>query len=88
MELFIYLIRELIELSPNPAKDKLDIKMKGRLPGKRTLSIISVNGSLAQEQNLPYSDVYQIDITNLKRGIYQLVISNGIDSQSISFIKE
>jgi gliding motility-associated-like protein len=84
----VYLIRELIELSPNPAKDKLDIKMKGRLPGKRTLSIISVNGSLAQEQNLPYSDVYQIDITNLKRGIYQLVISNGIDSQSISFIKE
>lgn len=84
----VYLIRELIELSPNPAKDKLVIKMNGRLPGERSVRIISANGAVVADQILPGQNECQLDISWLKSGFYLLVINNGIESQSISFIKE
>ncbi|MBK6966295.1 MAG: T9SS type A sorting domain-containing protein [Bacteroidales bacterium] len=83
----VYLIRDLIELSPNPAKDKLVIKMNGRLPGERSLQIISANGAVITSQILPAQNECQLDISQLKSGLYMLVINNGIESQSISFIK-
>ncbi len=84
----VYLIRDLIELSPNPAKDKLVIKMNGRLPGERSIHIVSANGAVAADQVLPALNECQLDISRLKSGLYMLVINNGIESQSISFIKE
>ncbi len=84
----VYLIRDLIELSPNPAKDKLVVKMNGRLPGERNVKIVSANGAVVAVQILPAQNECQLDISHLKSGLYMLVINNGIESLSISFIKE
>ncbi|KAF0200555.1 MAG: hypothetical protein FD170_3441, partial [Bacteroidetes bacterium] len=40
------------------------------------------------DQILPGQNECQLDISWLKSGFYLLVINNGIESQSISFIKE
>ncbi|KAF0202484.1 MAG: hypothetical protein FD170_1951, partial [Bacteroidetes bacterium] len=73
----VYLIRDLIELSPNPAKDKLVIKMNGRLPGERSVRIVSANGAVVADQILPGQNECQLDISWLKSGFYLLVINNG-----------
>ncbi|MBL7906098.1 MAG: gliding motility-associated C-terminal domain-containing protein [Bacteroidales bacterium] len=84
----VYLIRDLIDLSPNPAKDKLVIKMNGRLPGERSLRIFSANGMLVLNQLVPDQNELVLDISKMNSGFYLLVISNGTVSQSVSFIKE
>jgi gliding motility-associated-like protein len=83
----VYLIRDLIELSPNPAKDKLVIKMKGRLPGERSLQVMSVHGRVLAETTFS-SENFELDISGFKRGFYLLRISNQMDLLNLKFIKE
>jgi gliding motility-associated-like protein len=83
----VYLVREMIELSPNPAVQQIMINMKGCLPGERTLQISSVQGvSFFQES---FSDeIFKVDISKIKPGIYFVKISNGKDQQYLKFVKE
>ncbi len=62
--------------------------MNGRLPGERSVQIISANGAVITSQILPDLNECQLDISRLKSGFYMLVINNWIESQRISFIKE
>ncbi len=83
----VYLIRDLIELSPNPAKDKLVIKMNGRLPGERSLQLISVHGKVLAETTFS-SENFELDITGFNPGLYLLRISNQREILNLKFIKE
>jgi len=83
----VYLIRDLIDLSPNPAKDKLVIRMNGRLPGERNVRIVSANGVLVLNQLLPDLNELQLDISRLKSGLYKIIISNESENQTATFIK-
>ena len=83
----VYLIRELIELTPNPAKERIQIRMNGRLAGERTLRICSIDGICIIEQKFN-NEIYETDISALKHGMYIVEISNGSDQQFLRLIKD
>ncbi|KAF0200554.1 MAG: hypothetical protein FD170_3440 [Bacteroidetes bacterium] len=83
----VYLIRDLIELSPNPAKDKLVIKMNGRLPGERIVQVISVHGRVLSEATVS-GETFELGVSGFSPGLYLLRISNQMDVLNLKFIKE
>lgn len=83
----VYLIRDLIELSPNPAKDRLVVKMNGRLKGERSVQLISVHGKVIFEVSVS-SETFDLDVTGINPGLYLLRISNQRDILNLKFIKE
>jgi gliding motility-associated-like protein len=83
----VYLFRDLIDLTPNPASQKIMIRMNGRLPGERVASISSIDGISLFETNFS-GETLEADVSMLKPGLYFLRISNGIDRQYLKFIKE
>jgi gliding motility-associated-like protein len=83
----VYLIRDLIELSPIPVKDNLVIRMNGRLPGERTIRVMSIYGQVISELSSS-GDLFEIDVSGLASGTFFLRISNQKDVLNVKFIKE
>lgn len=83
----VYLIRDLIDLSPNPAKDNILIQMSDNLSGERLLQIFSMDGALINQMYLPQEREYLLDISQLKNGPYLITIINGAEIQCSTFIK-
>ncbi len=84
----VYLIREMIDLSPNPAEDKLKVKLHGWLPGERMIRIFKADGVMANDHIFSDLDEITFDVSGLKNGFYILVINNGIECRSVSFLKQ
>ncbi|MFZ4464608.1 MAG: LamG-like jellyroll fold domain-containing protein, partial [Bacteroidales bacterium] len=83
----VYLIRDLVELSPNPAKDKLNLKMNGRLAGNRTIQVISLQGKVLLKEESA-DDKIELNIEELQPGMYVIQITNSLDLLNLKFIKE
>jgi len=83
----VYLFRDLIDLTPNPASHKIMIRMNGRLPGERTASISSIDGICLFEAKFS-GEMLEADVSMLKPGLYFIWICNGKDQQYLKFIKE
>ena len=83
----VYLIRDLIELAPNPVKQIVNISMKGRLSGNRIFRIISVQGDILLERTSS-DEIVEMDVSQLKSGIYFMQINNNQDILNLKFIKE
>lgn len=81
---------ELIELEfqtklfPNPAKDHLFIESNLQIVN---VAVLDINGRMIFEKN-DGSTIHSIDISNLKRGIYLVVITDGANGITKRFIKE
>ena len=83
----VYLIRDVIDLYPNPASANLKVQTKGRIPGERNVKIFSLNGDLKME-TITSSDDFSFDISQLLPGVYFLEISNGTEKSITKFIKQ
>ena len=70
---------------PNPAKNELHIKDQGNRQGS-VVYIYNMQGQLCHTQNLTGRG--QVDISKLKAGLYQLVLINGMQRFSASFVKQ
>jgi hypothetical protein len=70
-----------VEVFPNPAEDRISVKIKDKNQGIITLRLTDLNGrSISQEEVTKEMDeqVYSFNLTNLNRGVYNLqVISEG-----------
>lgn len=67
---------------PNPAEDRINIKLNGTYPEIKSVQIYTVLGQLVKEVNLSQST--SINISDIQTGIYFLVINN----QMKIFVKE
>ena len=84
---------DICAIYPNPASDKLNILLHSERSTKPLdIQIYDQTGRLILSKS--YSDkdtlnlVYSIDISELKVGIYHIVIANGHKSTSKTFVKE
>ena len=84
-------VSESMTVFPNPANDVLNISLTGHSDEAISIGIYSFSGQLLITQHLSHTttgDVTSLDISDLKPGIYLLVMMNGNgSSQSIKFEK-
>jgi gliding motility-associated-like protein len=83
----VYLVRELVELSPNPVIGMLKVDTKGQMPGDKTLKIVSAAGQVLMQQKAS-GEIIELDLTGLEPSVYLLQISNGQDQLNLKFIKQ
>jgi pimeloyl-ACP methyl ester carboxylesterase len=74
----------LTKLFPNPAKDHLFIESNMQIVN---FNILDINGRMIFEKN-DGSTIHSIEISNLKKGIYLVEITDGANSITKRFIKE
>ncbi|MTI30950.1 M43 family zinc metalloprotease [Xanthovirga aplysinae] len=78
-----------INIYPNPAPNgKFSVEFSNELKSTTTLSILDVTGKLLYSKSIelkPGANKEQIDISNLPKGLYYLVIngSNGVNTQKV-----
>jgi S-formylglutathione hydrolase len=61
---------------PNPANNKISITCPGKFQGEVQLSIISINGLLIQKDKFQNQDRFEMDVSNVAKGIYLLRIQS------------
>ncbi|MBL7906342.1 MAG: gliding motility-associated C-terminal domain-containing protein, partial [Bacteroidales bacterium] len=83
----VYLIRDLIDLTPNPVVDKLVVSMNGRLAGRKHLRILQVSGKELFVTDFD-GDSLTIDTSWLDKAMYIMQISNETDMVNVKFIKD
>jgi gliding motility-associated-like protein len=84
----IYLIRDLIELTPNPVKSIVKVNTKGQIIGKKTIQIFSIQGVELFKEDFS-NDIIEIDLSTFKSGIYIMQISNNLqDLKNLKIVKE
>lgn len=76
-----------IEISPNPAKDKLFLNLNSTNEGFEKFHIVDLNGKSVLNFDLALfkgNNINQIDITNLNNGVYFLISNkNSIEPQKL-----
>ena len=64
-------IKESTQIWPNPANEKLFIKLPTEVPGKSVnISITDMSGLMVYNQKTDYENLIELDIQSLKPGIY------------------
>lgn len=78
-----------LQIFPNPAKDILHVQVTGS-NGKAILQIIDVNGRKVEEQriNLNGTTSVAIDINDLPKGTYNLLLKSSTLNEHEKFIKQ
>jgi len=78
-----------ITLFPNPVLDVMNIQSTSMIGSVGLIEIISMEGRIVFSRNVdPSGDVYQINISDMKRGIYVCKLSNGLAIETIRFYKQ
>jgi beta-glucanase (GH16 family) len=80
----------LLEVFPNPVKDKLNLKLPSEMRGELKLELLTIDGRTIRSQVIQVSGAH-LDIQGLEelnQGIYLLKVSSKGKSQSIRFIKQ
>ncbi len=83
----VYLIRDLIDLTPNPTADKVVVKMNGRLRGKKLLKVLHVSGNEVFKTSFN-GETIELDVSKLTRAVYIIQISNGAEIVNLKLIRE
>jgi len=73
-----------ISLSPNPANSNLNIHSKDNI---LNIKILDVNGRIILNKNNLNSNTTNIDVSNLKSGIYMAIVENESGVEKTKFIK-
>lgn len=73
-----------ISLYPNPANSNFNIHSKDNI---LNIKILDVNGRIIFNQNNLNSNTSNIDVSNLKSGIYMVIVENESGIQKTKFIK-
>lgn len=74
------------KISPNPSKDKLNIKLPSSLENI-TLEVFDVLGKRIHKSTITKLEA-SIDVSHWKTGVYLVKISNEKESQTKRFIKQ
>lgn len=80
---------DIFRIYPNPAQDRLNVKLNQLTAGKYNIHIASLDGKsvISSTSNFASGEM-TIDISNLAKGIYTLNVENGTDSQVVRFVKK
>ncbi len=76
---------------PNPARDKITVIVPENVSSEKvnTIRVYNTLGQVVHLQAIANNaNPIQINISNLKPGVYRLLLSNGNGASSISFIKQ
>ncbi|MCF8380399.1 MAG: BNR-4 repeat-containing protein [Bacteroidales bacterium] len=77
--------KDKIEIYPNPAKEVLNVKIKG--DAMNNFAIYNSSGSLLIRSNHNLIDQTEINIAHLDRGVYLFEIVCNMDTYTVKFIK-
>ncbi len=71
-----HLLDNILEIFPNPAKDKISIKFSNELKSGTNLNIYNLEGKLVKSVFLSDQLTQDIDVSGLYRGIYLIKVGN------------
>lgn len=79
-----------LEIFPNPAKERLNIRIPVEMQGELKLKLISFDGQLIRNSVIQVSSpILSLDnLSELKQGMYLLKLKSGTRSRSIQFLKQ
>src|ERR1035437_7461369 len=80
--------RSNIHLYPNPVVDVLHIQLYGEEIQTITVEIFSIEGKLLYRNQLSGTISFQINVSELRQGIYLCRIYNGICAETNKFFKQ
>jgi subtilisin-like proprotein convertase family protein len=75
----------IINVYPNPATNKITITTTSKSKGETQVSIFSINGQLIQRNKFQNTDMFEMDLSTMQKGIYLLRIQNaeGVETQKL-----
>ena len=78
-----------LNIFPNPAMNRLYIDIS-KYEGRMLLHVVNILGLqvISKSIELNGREIYSLDISSLEKGIYKVVMSNGKDIKSGTFVKE
>ncbi len=77
-----------LQLSPNPAKNTLQIYTKGlQLNKPSTISVISASGVIMRTMHLNLKTVVQLDVSSMVSGVYTIKVVSGDKVMYKQFVK-
>lgn len=80
---------EWIVASPIPARQKLTITYKGMAnEGGLAVSISTVSGHVVYQNKIYNQDIFDIDVNEMKAGVYYLKVKDDVKEKTIKFIHE
>ncbi|MFA8451501.1 MAG: T9SS type A sorting domain-containing protein [Bacteroidales bacterium] len=80
---------DFIQLSPNPVKDIMNLRIDGNQDAETSLKVVSVSGKVIMKRTIAAGNVNEsISIKHLPKGLYMVILENGKDVFSAKLIKE
>ena len=79
-----------VNIFPNPTQDKIFIELEDELQGNLTLRIMNTLGQIVLQQNISKNqdkEKWEINMSEIPTGSYQLMISNGESLITKSVVK-
>jgi subtilisin-like proprotein convertase family protein len=75
----------IINVYPNPATNKISITNTSKSQGETLISIFSINGQLIQRDKFQNNDRFEMDVSQMPKGIYLLRIQSteGAETQKL-----
>lgn len=66
----------LVQISPNPCHEVLRVKVLKSFENNLTLTLLNLNGELVKHETLPNNNVNEINMNEISRGNYIIIIKN------------
>lgn len=80
---------ESLVLYPNPAKEVLFLHLQTGQTSSGIIEIISMEGKMVYRQDInSNSTIYEIDMSNISRGLYVIKVNRGSSIETAKFIKQ
>ena len=76
------------QLFPNPVQDILNIQLKVSDNNSVTIELISIDAKVLYKTQLTGSSSYQINVSQLRQGIYLCRVNNGTSIEIAKFFKK
>ncbi|WP_460560113.1 M4 family metallopeptidase [Ferruginibacter profundus] len=77
----------LLKVYPSPATNVLNVSVLGEIAPKATLKVVNISGAVVMEEKIS-SNIQQVNISTLPKGVYLLKINNGETVLSSKFVKQ
>ena len=72
---------------PNPVRDQLSIQVNGQ--GPAILKLVDLTGRLIEKRSIQLdNNIHSIDMNEIPRGFYYLILDTGSGTQKIKLVKQ
>jgi len=78
----------IFTIYPNPATNKISITTPGNSQGETQISIFSINGAKTGTYKFSNTDKFEIDISQLAKGIYLLQLQSAEGVETLKLVEE